>query len=60
MPKASWLPGSRVKLRNNRGPIWPEASDNAATVMENTVPATPMVEDATAPSSARAPASPPA
>ena len=37
-----------------------KASDSAATVMENTVPATPIVEEATALSSARAPASPPA
>jgi hypothetical protein len=49
-----------MKLRSNRGPICPEASDNAATVMENTVPATPMVEEATALNNDRALDSPPA
>ena len=59
MPRAIWLPRSRTKLRSRRGPIWPEASDRAATVIEKVVPATPIVEEATALSSARAPASPP-
>jgi len=47
-----------MKLRNNRGPIWLEASVSAAMVIENKVPATPMAEDAIAPSSVRAPVSP--
>ena len=59
MPSAYWLPLSRTKLRSRRGPIWPEASDRAATVIEKVVPATPIVEEATTPSRARAPASPP-
>ena len=59
MPSTIWLRASRVKLRRSRGPIWPEASVRAAMVMEKVVPATPMVEDATALSSARAPSAPP-
>jgi hypothetical protein len=53
------LPASRRKLRSSRGPICAEASDSAATVMENTVPATPMEEAATMPSRERAPVGPP-
>ena len=59
VPRVNWFPRSRVKLRSNRGPICPAASDNAAMVIENTVPATPIVEDATAPSRVRAPVPPP-
>ena len=59
MPSATWLRLSRTKLRKSRGPIWPEASDRAAMVMEKIVPATPMHDDATAPSSDRAPSPPP-
>ena len=59
MPKVAWLPRSRVKLRSRRGPIWFDASDRAAMVIENTVLATPMVEAATAPSNVRAPVAPP-
>ena len=44
-----------MKLRSRRGPICPAASDSAAMVMENTVPATPMVDEAMAPNSVRAP-----
>ena len=51
----TWLPRSWVKLRSSRGPICPAASDKAAMVIENTVPATPIVEEATAPSRVRAP-----
>ena len=58
-PRLSWTPRSRVKLRSRRGPIWPAASESAAIVIENTVPATPMVEAATAPRSVRAPVPPP-
>ena len=58
-PRVIWLPRSRVKLCNSRGPICPEASESAAMVIENTVPATAMVEEAMAPSTARAPAAPP-
>ena len=58
-PSVSWLPRSCVKLRIRRGPIWPAAIDSAAMVMEKTVPATPMVELAMAPSSVRAPVPPP-
>ena len=54
------MPGSRVKLRSSRGPIWLDARLSAATVMEKVVPATPMVAAATAPSTSRAPAVPPA
>ena len=59
VPSVSWLPRSRVKLRRSRGPICPAARDRAAMVMENTVPATPMVDEATAPSNVRAPVAPP-
>ena len=52
-------PRSCVKLRISRGPICAAASDSAAMVIENTVPTTPMVEPATAPSSVRAPVPPP-
>jgi hypothetical protein len=48
-----------MKLRRRRGPIWLEAKVRAATVIENTVPATPMVEEAIAPRSERAPLPPP-
>ena len=58
-PSVTCTPRSRVKLRSRRGPIWPAASDSAAIVIENTVPATPIVDDATAPSSVRAPVPPP-
>ncbi len=59
MPSATWLRASRTKLRSSRGPICPEARDRAAMVMEKIVPATPMLDDATAPSSERAPSPPP-
>ncbi len=58
-PQGPWLPRSCVKLRRSLGPIWPAASDRTAMVFEQTVPTTPMVDDATAPSRVRVPVSPP-
>jgi hypothetical protein len=46
-------------LLSSLGPIWPAARDNAAIVIENNVPATAIIEPATAPSNVRAPAAPP-
>ena len=57
-PSVIWLPRSRVKLCSKRGPICPAASARAAIVIENRVPATPIVDDATAPSNVRAPVAP--
>ena len=59
VPSTVCTPRSRVKLPSSRGPIWPAASDSAAIVIEKTVPATPIVDEATAPSSVRAPVGPP-
>ena len=59
MPRVTWLARSRVKLCSSLGPICPVAKDNEAIVIENTVPATPMVEAATAPNIVRAPVAPP-
>jgi hypothetical protein len=59
VPITTWLPRSRMKFRSSRGPNWLEASVSAATVMENTTPATVMTEPAIVDSSARAPSAPP-
>lgn len=44
-----------LKLRSSLGPIWPAARASAAMVIEKTVPATPIVDEATTPSNVRAP-----
>ncbi len=60
VPSTAWLPRSRMKLRSRRGPNCDEASVSATMVMENTTPATVIIEPAIVDSSERAPSGPPA
>ena len=55
VPSTSWLPRSAVKLRSTRGPKCDEVCASAVTVIENTTPATVMVEPAITDSTLRAP-----
>ena len=55
VPSVSWLPRSRMKFEIRRGPKLPLANETATIVIENTVPATPMIEPPTVTSTARAP-----
>ncbi len=43
MPRVSWVPRSRMKLRSIRGPNWVEASVSATMVIEKTRPTTVMI-----------------
>ena len=58
VPSTSWLPRSRMKLRNSRGPNCEEASCRVSMVMEKVSPATVIIELAIADRMARAPSGP--
>ena len=40
VPRVSWVPRSRMKLRSIRGPNWVEASVRVTRMIENTTPTT--------------------
>ncbi len=43
VPRVSWVPRSRMKLRSIRGPNWVEASVRVTRMMEKTTPTTVMM-----------------
>jgi hypothetical protein len=58
MPSTIWVGWSRMKLRKTRGEYWVDVSDSVTIVMENTTPATVIIDVAIAESIAREPAAP--
>ena len=59
VPSTTWLPVSRMKFRSSRGPNWLLAWVRVLIVIENTTPATVIVDPATVDSNDRAPSAPP-
>lgn len=57
-PSTVWLMRSHIKLRSTRDVYWLDASERATMVIENTTPATVIMELAMAASSPREPAAP--